>query len=58
VHSPRACFAFILSFFLTVQPARAGRSKSFQPQSNSYKAHKTATLHFVQLKNGKPGAYI
>jgi hypothetical protein len=33
------------------------KSKSFQPQSNSYKAHKSAALRFEQLKNGKPCAY-
>ena len=33
------------------------RSKSFQPQSNSYKAHNPAAVRFVQLKNGTPCAY-
>jgi hypothetical protein len=41
-----------------MRPVTADKSKSFQAQSNSYKAHKTAALHFEQLKNGKPGAYI
>lgn len=48
----------VLTVFTFIRPLQAARSKSFQPQSNSYKAHKIAALRFEQLKNGRSGAYI